>query len=345
MPPRRLSHALASALLFAAPALSIRPAEAAETTPYELRLATIAPVHSSWGERFRVAKAEILQRTDGRVKLNVYAGGVLGDEIDVVRKMNLGQVDGAAFVSQGISKMVPSLQVFNLPYLYRTPEEFTHIQKAFFPRAQKILQDQGLVLITWGEIGGFVQLYSSRPIKSREDLQKSKIWGWTDEPISLEGMQVTGLTPVVLPFTQVFPGLQTGMIDALFGTSLAVLVMNWYRYLKHAVRMNVAYPQALVFVTGKSMAKIRAEDRAVIMEVLNRDREAIIEQLRKDDRKAEDGLRQHGMEFTDAPPEIMEQVRRDVSKLWDRLSGSLFPPELLRDILAELDKYRASQRT
>lgn len=312
--------------------------------PALLRFATIAPVHSSWGERFRDAKAEISRRTEGRVKLVVYAGGVMGDEVDVVRKINLGQLDGAGFVSQGIAKMIPAMQVFNLPYLYRSPDEFSHVQEAFRVEAGKILKENGLVLLGWGELGGFVQFYSANPIQSEEDFRKAKIWGWTEEPISIEAMRGMGLEPVVLPFTQVFTALQTGLIDSAYGTSLSILVLNWYRYLKHAVRMNVAYPQAIFFVTQKAMDRLSTADQQAVKDVLSSGRDEVVRLLRRDDKSAEDGLIKHGVEYIDPPAELIDRARTEVQAVWKKLSGSLYPEELLARVLKQLDTYRKTAK-
>ena len=59
-----------------------------------LKIATLAPEGSAWMNLFDEINADIMQKTDSLVQFRVYAGGVLGDEKDVIRKMFVGQVQG-----------------------------------------------------------------------------------------------------------------------------------------------------------------------------------------------------------------------------------------------------------
>jgi TRAP-type C4-dicarboxylate transport system substrate-binding protein len=70
----------------------------------ELKIATVAPDGSSWMQGMRAGGAEILQRTDGRVVLKFYPGGVMGSDSQVLRKIRVGQLHGGAFTSGGIAE-------------------------------------------------------------------------------------------------------------------------------------------------------------------------------------------------------------------------------------------------
>ncbi len=84
----------------------------------ESRIATLAPEGSRWMKQMRLGADKIEKATDGRVTAKYYAGGTQGDEKDVVRKMGLGQLDGAALTAVGLGLIVPSIRVLQLPGLY-----------------------------------------------------------------------------------------------------------------------------------------------------------------------------------------------------------------------------------
>ena len=85
---------LASALAVATPA-------AADNV--ELRIATLAPSGSPWMATLDKASVEIKEKTAGRVTLKYFPGGQQGDERDFVRKIRLGQLDGAAVTAMGLA--------------------------------------------------------------------------------------------------------------------------------------------------------------------------------------------------------------------------------------------------
>ena len=115
--------------LATAVAVSLAAAGTASADNLELRLATLAPAGSSWMKIPGKGSAEIGTKTEGRVKVKYYPGGVQGDERDVVRKINLGQLDGAAVTSVGLSMVDESIRVLELP---RMRDLFTHLCKNGF---------------------------------------------------------------------------------------------------------------------------------------------------------------------------------------------------------------------
>src|SRR5690606_15020752 len=70
--------------------------------PKTLKLATLVPEGSVWDKELRAMAAEVEKRTQGRVELRIYPGGVAGDEPDVVRKMRIGQLHAASLTLSGL---------------------------------------------------------------------------------------------------------------------------------------------------------------------------------------------------------------------------------------------------
>src|ERR1700733_9346440 len=83
-----------------------RPAHADNV---ELRIATLAPSGSPWMEVLDKATAEVKDKTAGRVTMKYFEGGQQGDERDFVRKIQLGQLDGAAVHSIGLGMIDESI--------------------------------------------------------------------------------------------------------------------------------------------------------------------------------------------------------------------------------------------
>src|SRR5690606_17922319 len=95
--------ALLVTLFAAAPA-----ARAAEV----IKIATLAPQGSIWDTTLRETGATVARQTAGRVELRVYPGGVAGDESDVLRKIRLGQFQGAALTGASLAEIDPAFRLF-----------------------------------------------------------------------------------------------------------------------------------------------------------------------------------------------------------------------------------------
>jgi TRAP-type C4-dicarboxylate transport system substrate-binding protein len=77
-----------------------------------LKIATLAPDGTSWMKQMRKGAAEISGRTDGRVKIKIYPGGVMGNTNTVLQKMRIGQLQGAAFTGSSLSQVHPDAQLY-----------------------------------------------------------------------------------------------------------------------------------------------------------------------------------------------------------------------------------------
>ena len=88
-----------------------------------LKIATIVPDGSSWLVEMRKAGDEIKERTEGRVKLKFYPGGVMGSDKTVLRKVRVGQLQGGAFTSGALANVYPDIELYSLPLLFRDYDE------------------------------------------------------------------------------------------------------------------------------------------------------------------------------------------------------------------------------
>ena len=100
-------------LLFVSPPIAV-----SKMTTF--KIATVAPEGSSWIQTFEELNAELKQKTNNNVRIKVYAGGVIGDEKDMMRKMYVGQIQGAALTSAGLSGIFKEMDVFQIPFLFET---------------------------------------------------------------------------------------------------------------------------------------------------------------------------------------------------------------------------------
>ena len=167
---------------FIALSLMMPPAVSVAKT-LRIKIATLAPEGSSWIRTFHAIDAEVRAKTDKQVGFKFYPGGVLGDEKDMLRKMHIGQIHGAALTSAGLSAIFNEMDVFQIPFLFESHQEVDHVtdeMNAFF---KKGLAENGYILLGWSE-GGFVHLMSTTPVVTLDDLRKVKVWTWEDAPMT-----------------------------------------------------------------------------------------------------------------------------------------------------------------
>src|SRR6185369_11901336 len=206
----RLTSLLSIAAVGALALATAKPAAAGDT---EIRLATLAPSGSPWMEVLNKAQAEIKEKTGGRVTLKYYEGGQQGDERDFVRKIGLGQLDGAAITSIGLAMIDESIRVLELPMMFQSAEELDYVADKMWPYFQKKFEKKGYKLNDRGEVG-WVYFMSKNKVESLADLKNAKVWQWGDDQIVAAMYRKLNISGVPLGVPEVDAGLTSGKINA-----------------------------------------------------------------------------------------------------------------------------------
>ena len=133
-------------------------AEAAENK-YTIKMATVAPEESYWGDFAQKLKFYIEGRSRGRVKVIWYFSGVMGDEPEVAEKVRAGKIAGAVFTVNGLGVIQPAMKVLMLPLLFRSYEEVDYILDSMFPRFRQLVEERGYMLLGFTELG-FGRIFS-----------------------------------------------------------------------------------------------------------------------------------------------------------------------------------------
>lgn len=147
--------------------------------------------------------------------LQVFRFGELGESDDIMEQTQAGILQ---FVNQSpgfTGSLIPEAQIFFIPYLL--PVEEAHIME-FFKKSKaikeifpKLYAEQGLELLTMYPEGEVV-LTADEPIRSPEDLQGKNIRTMTN-PLLLETYKAFGGIPTLLPWGEVYGGLQTNILQ------------------------------------------------------------------------------------------------------------------------------------
>ena len=270
------------------------------------KIATISPDGLSWMKKMRAGVKEINERTEGRVKIKIYPGGVQGDDNTVLRKMRIKQLHGGAVAAGSLTRFYPDLQIYNLPLQFRTREEIDYVRKNMDQGIIDGLAENGLVSFSLTE-NGFAYILSKKPIRGAEELKGVKVWVPSGDPISAKLIQAFGVSPIPLPITDVLAGLQTGLIDALIVPPIVALALQWHNHVKYVTNLPVVYIYTMLAMDKKAFESMAVEDQALVKEVMDRVFYEVDQDNRVDNEKAYQALLTQGI----------QEVQPDLDKMDD----------------------------
>jgi TRAP-type C4-dicarboxylate transport system substrate-binding protein len=321
------------AALVAAPAV-------ASAQNLELRMATLAPPDSSWMKVLDKSTAEIGEKTASRVTVKYYPGGVQGDERDVIRKIRLGQLDGASVTAVGLAMVDESIRVLELPMLFTTIEEMEYVTSKMWPYFQNKFEKKGFKLQDRGEVG-WVYFMSKNKVESLADLKSAKIWMWGDDQIVGAIFRKLNVNGVPLGVPEVDAALTAGRINAVYSSPLAAVALQWNTKVKYMTSMPMSYALGATIISTEAYKKISDSDKKLIDKVILKAGAKIRKTVRKDNESAQKQMTRKGVAVVQTPVAMVDEFRKNAEQVWKEMAGKVYTQAELDMVLKYRDEFRA----
>ena len=335
---RTIQHGVIVCLLLMMPLSALAKAD------YLIKFATLAPPGTAWMNLLEEWGETVRSRSNGRLAFKFYPGGVQGDEPEVLKKMRFNQLQGGAFTGYGIGRMYSPARVMELPFLFRNVEEIDHVRAHFMPEFRKGFQDNGYELVGWMEVG-FVHMFSTKPVRSMEEMRSRRVWLWQGDPIGQAFFKASGISPIPLSIVDVYTSLSTGLIDTAYAPPLGAIALQWFTKTKYVSSISLTNGMGGLIISRRFFDRLPNDLQAILRESGEETGEKLVTATRVDNEKALLELKQRGMIFVE-PGEGMGEA--DLMAIRDRAATQLVDSDYLPSAVFEktrtlLEQYRSGQ--
>src|SRR5215472_14216309 len=221
---------------------------------------------------------KLAKATNGRIKVQMFVSMQLGGEKEAIEQTQVGAIQLARVSVGALGPVIPDLNVFNLPFLFRNT---AHMQKVIDGAIGQELLDKvtdnpnaGLVGLCWMDAGARSVYDTRRPIKDIGDLKglKVRVMG---NPMFVDMMNALGGNGVAMGYDQVFSALQTGVVDGAENNPPSFVFDNHYQVAKYyTLTEHLIVPEILV-LSRKTWDALGKEDRELVRKLA---REAQLEE-------------------------------------------------------------------
>jgi len=308
-----------------------------------IKIATLAPDGSSWMKTLNAINAEVMEKTKGKVVFKIYPGGVLGDEKDMMRKMQIGQIQGAGLSSGGLAQIYKEIDVIHIPFFLQNYEEVDYVLKKMGPYFKKGLEDNGYILLGWSE-AGFTFLMSTVYVSSVNDLKKAKVWIWQESPMAKAIFHEAGVAAIPLSLPDVLVGLQTGLVDVVYSPPTVAIALQWFTKVKYLVDVPLSYIGGGIVVKKDIFKKLPQSSQTIIFESFQRNLDQLKTITRRENQEAIKVMQNNGVKIVTAPQDTVAEFKRLSEKALSRFTNQTFSPKALADATAILANHRKGRR-
>tara|TARA_R110002124_G_scaffold149793_2_gene315964 strand:- start:11839 stop:12828 length:990 start_codon:yes stop_codon:yes gene_type:complete len=234
-----------------------------------LRLSTQANAPHPWLDAAQVLRDDVLEATDGRIKIEIFNGGALGNDATALDEMRMGTIDLLVGGTQEATPFFPQFQLFSLSYLFadaevlRTAVAPDSAISAYFEDVY-VQSGNGLKLLAL--TGGGVRNLSNntRPVEKIDDISgmRMRVPGSRMDALMWE---TSGALPTSLPFTELYTGMQTGVVDAFESTISAYVANKLYEVAPYHAKTEHQFMVSHITMSQASFDRLSQDDQAALM--------------------------------------------------------------------------------
>ena len=308
-----------------------------------LKIATLAPAGTTWMKEMKAGAKQISERTEDRVKIKFYPGGVMGNDQSVHRKIKIGQLHGGAFTPGGLAIIDSSIQSLGLPMQFRSLEEVDYVRSRMDTVLKQEMEKKGFVILGISE-GGFARILSKQPMRDLESIRNSKVWVPEGDKIGQTVFRALGITPISLPISDVFTGLQTGLIETVAVNPTSAIAFQWHTSTAFMTDVPISYIIGVLAVEQKTFGKLSAADQQVVREEMGKVFERLDKINRADNAAAKTALQNQGITFVTPEPGEVEQWRSISDQSVDEmLERGVISTDVVKQVRSHLQSFRNNQ--
>ncbi len=319
------------------------PAGPVQAAPTEIKIAVVMPEGSTWTNTLHRFADAVATETAGDVVIRIYAGGISGDEVDVLRKMRINRLQAGGFSGVGLGLVLPEIRVLEAPLLFHSHAEIDYVKASMFTEFADRFEKKGYILLGFAE-AGFVYFFSQQPVNSVANLQKAKMWVWKGDRVAETFLAAFGIQGYPLQLADVNTGLDTGMIDSYYSPPLASVAFQWYARVRYMLDFPMVNATGALLMTKRSFDRIKPENREIVSRLVREYSAELVRLTRKDNAEALQVLGEAGVERVAPTPEQIASFARSAQTNYQMSVPSLYSQELLDRIRGLIAEYRATEK-
>jgi tripartite ATP-independent transporter DctP family solute receptor len=295
-----LTLSLACALASAA------SAQAAEIT---LKLGHVANEQNSWHKASLKFAELVAARTKGAVEIKVFPNEQLGKELDVINAIQLGSVD-FTITGESLQNWAPKAALLAVPYMLRDEKHLAAVVNGPIGAeiAKEIEAKTQLRPIAWFERGPR-ELTSNRPIKSPAELN-GLVMRVPNVPLFLNVWKSLGAKPTPMAFSEVFTGLQQGVIQAQENPLALIKSASFFEVQKFVNKTDHVRSWIYLVAGSRKFDKLKPEYQKAILDAAKEAQAYEHELFLKDEQELVGQLQAKGMQFVDVDRKAFAESAR-----------------------------------
>ncbi len=304
-----------------------------------IKIGTIAPERSPWGKALQELSRDWQQITAGKVEIKLYPGEIAGNEDDMIRKVRMGILGGAALSNRGLKKIYEDIYVLNIPFAIRNDHELAQVLDQLKPEFESGIETKGFKVVIWST-SGWVNFFSKSPIRTPEDMRNQRISFVTGEPLLAQAWKVAGFRVIPNDLKDLMMALQSGMVDSFYLPPMLAASGQYFSQAPHMCDLKVAPLVGAIVISDRIWKQIPREFHAPMMQRAREMSDRLYEDTIRLEKEALETMKKHGLILHHVNPEDAHVWEETAEKGMNVLIGKAFSREIYQKFTSILKGIR-----
>lgn len=282
-------------------------------------------------------KENIETKTEGSVKVELFASNTIGSDKEVLEGIKLGSAQMNLPGPGVIGNFIKEFNILALPFLFENQEIADEVTSgAWGDELLSKLEEVGYVGLGFGDFGFRHTTNNIRPIEKLEDFKGLKI-RTMQNPAHLDVFRALGANPTPMAFNEVFSALQQGVIDGQENPLKNIYSNKLHEVQKYLTLDGHVYSW-VVFVVGKDFYDgLTPEEQQIVQESADIAIAHMREAVKAEDAESLELIKEAGVEVTEISHEVKTEMKEKVKPVVDKYANEI-SPEMYNKLVEEIEK-------
>ena len=219
-------------------------------------------------------KESLEAKSNGKLKIKIYADGQLGSEREVLELLQIGSVDMTKVSSATMSNFVPDYSVLSIPYIFRDKNHFfTTLEGEVGQELLNKGSDFWLKGLCFYDAGSRSFYTTKKQINTPEDLKSLKIRTMND-PTAIKMVNALGGSPTPMSFGELYTALQQGVVDGAENNPPSFVTSRHFEICKYYTLDSHTYVPDVLVMSTKTLERLSVEEQKLVNEAVRISAEA-----------------------------------------------------------------------
>lgn len=270
-------------------------------------------------------KKLVEEKSDGKMKVNVYGDGSLGNEDELVDQTMTGTIQMTTVAADSsLSNTMPEMNLFGIPYLFDSKKDvYTKLDGKPGKDLLELAKKKDMKGLGYWEVGFRHFTNKKREIKHPEDMenlklrvQSAKVWN--------EHLKTLNAIPTPISFSELYSALDQGVVDGQENPLPTIYSQKLFEVQKYISLTNHTYTPAVVLMNDDYYNQLTKKEKQIVNESIVESTDYQRQYIAKQEKKIKKQLKEEGMIITNVNRDEFKNKTKHVdSQITDQVPKSI----------------------